>query len=229
MKKVELEIEERGKTKAKNLRREGYIPGILYGAGKKPVPFKLLSHNFIHFLHTIHGEQVIVNLKFKGEKKKHHMAILKDTQCDPVEDTVIHVDFQRVDTKKPIVVEVPFIIVGEAKGVKEGGILEEIYRSVEVEALVQDIPEHIEIDVSELGIGDSIHIGDIQFPEGIKPEDEPDVTIAVVVAPAGEGEEEEPEEMEIEEEETGEKEGKKAEEGKPEEPSEPKESQPQSK
>ena len=183
MKKVELEIEERGKTKAKNLRREGYIPGILYGAGKKPVPFKLLSHNFIHFLHTIHGEQVIVNLKFKGEKKKHHMAILKDTQYDPVEDTIIHVDFQRVDAKKPIVVEVPFIIVGEAKGVKEGGILEEIYRSIEVEALIQDIPEHIEIDVSELGIGDSIHIKDLKVPENIKILTHPEETVVTILAP----------------------------------------------
>ncbi|NOZ63623.1 MAG: 50S ribosomal protein L25 [Caldiserica bacterium] len=182
MKKVELEVEERGEAKAKSLRREGYIPGILYGAGKKSVPFKILAHEFLHFLHFIHGEQVVVDLKFKGKKKK-YLSILKDTQYDPVKDTVIHLDFQRVDTKTPIVIEIPFVFVGEPKGVKEGGVLEEIHRSVEVEALIQDIPEHIEVDVSELSIGNSIHIKDLRLPENIKILTHPEETIVTVLAP----------------------------------------------
>ncbi len=221
MKKVELEVEERGEAKAKSLRREGYIPGILYGAGKKSIPFKLLAHEFIHFIHFIHGEQVVVELKFKGKKKK-YLSILKDTQYDPVKDTIIHLDFQRVNTKKPIVIEIPFVFVGEAKGVKEGGVLEEIHRSVEVEALIQDIPEHIEVDVSGLSIGHSIHIKDLQLPENIKILTHPEETIVTVLAPRVMEEEIKPvlpEEVEVagkekeeEEEEGEEKEEKKREE-----------------
>ena len=182
MKKVEIGVEKREGEKAKNLVKKGYIPGIIYGATKSPEPIKVLSHNFIHFLHEIGEEQVIFNLKFKN-KKKHQPTILKDIQYDPIKDTVIHLDFQRVSDKKPITVEVPLLLVGEPKGVKEGGVPEEVNRTVEIEALIQDIPEHIEIDISGLGIGDSIHVRDLKLSEKIKVLTHPEKTLFTVVPP----------------------------------------------
>lgn len=182
MKKIEIGVEKREGEKAKVLVKKGYIPGIVYGANKSPEPIKVLSHNFIHFLHEIGDEQVIFNLKFKS-RKKHQPTILKDIQYDPIKDNVIHLDFQRVSDKKPIVVEVPILLKGEPKGVKEGGILEEVSRAVEIEALIQDIPEHIEVDTSELGIGDSIHVKDLNLSKKIKVLTPPEKTLFTVVPP----------------------------------------------
>ncbi len=212
MKKVELKAWLREKRNPKQLRKEGIIPAILYGGHKEPTPLQVLKNEFVHFLHAIHGEKTLINLLIKKDgKEKSELAIIKDMQLDPLTDEIIHIDFQRISLKEKITAEVPVIYVGEPEGVKKGGVLEHILRSIEVEALPEDLPEHIEVDVSSLDIGDSFHVGDISLPEKIKILTPLEETIFTVLAPKVTEEIVEVEEVEVAEEEKIEEEEEKKE------------------
>ena len=172
MKKFDLDVEERkesGKADIGRLRRSGSVPGIVYGEGAKALSIKLDKKKLIHFIHRIGEENILTNLKIKGEKKNfEQLVILREIQYDPVTEDIIHLDFQRVSLKKKITSEVPIILKGESEGVKTGGgILDHALRAVEVECLPGDMPEHIEIDISGLKIHDSIHVKDLPLPAGV--------------------------------------------------------------
>ncbi len=166
MKEISLEVERRkgaGKGICRKLRREGKIPAILYGPGEEPTPLMVDSTAFTHIYRDLKGENAIFTLKFKGSKGK--KTILKELQRNPINMEIIHIDFEHISPRKKITVEVPIHLVGVPKGVKEGGgVLEHLLREVEIECLPTDIPEHIEVDVSGLNIGDSIHVGDLEVP-----------------------------------------------------------------
>jgi len=194
---VELR-EELGKAKVKDLREKGFIPAVVYAAGKASQSIKVLRSDFLHLLHQYRLESTVINLKIKDSKKeKARTCLVKEIQYDPVGGDVVHIDFNEISLTKSIKVNVPVVTKGEPIGVKqEGGSLEHILWEIEIECLPTDIPKEIEVDVSQLKMGEAIHIKDINFPPKVKVLNSPEaivVSVAVpikeeVVAPPVEGE-----------------------------------------
>jgi len=146
------------------------------------------------------GENVIIDLAIEtGDSTLSHRAMLKEIQMDPVKRTILHVDLYEISMDKTIEVEVPIILRGAPKGVSEGGILQQVSRTLEISCLPDNIPDAFELEVSELEIGDSLHVSDLKIPEGIEVLAEEELTIATVVPPT-KVEEIEPEVPEEEEE-----------------------------
>lgn len=182
MERVTFEVEKRdkkGKGAARSLRRGNIIPAVLYrGGGSTPV--QLGAKELSQFINKSAGEQVIVNLKFPDDMKQ---AIVKDFQVDPVNDTLLHVDFQEISATEEIKVAVHVVITGESIGVKrDKGILQHGLREIEIECLPDKIPGHINVDVSKLLIGQAIHVRDLNLGEGIEVLTEPDEVLATVIA-----------------------------------------------
>lgn len=183
MEQVRLEVELRegtGKGHARAIRRSGYIPGIVYGHKQEPVNIKIRPRDLRTILHA-GGENVLVNMDIKGVGSE--TVMLKDTQIDPLTRQVLHVDFMRVSLEEKVVTHVPVALVGTAQGVKEGGILEFLLRELRVECRVGEIPEHIEVDISSLGIGDQIRVADIKLANGMSIHDDPATVVVTIAAP----------------------------------------------
>ncbi len=149
--------EARGKNEARRLRREGKIPATLYGGGKDSVPVRLVAKQINQILHSAAGHNTIFQVAL-GEGAR-EAAMLVDWQLDPLRGDLLHADLQRIDLTKKLQVKVPIATHGEAKGVKtQGGLLEILAREVEVECLPHDIPEHIVVDIADLGVGDAFRV-----------------------------------------------------------------------
>lgn len=179
---MELEIlprEKLGSNAAKKYRKQGFIPVELYGHGENNIHGLVRRSELIKILHETHGESVVISAKINGQKKQ---IILKDIQVHPVRDEILHADFLILHAEEEVEIEVPVVIVGEAPGVKAGGILEVITRTLAVRALPANIPPHIEVDVSSLNVGDSIHVKDIPTKNFTIAED-PETVVVVVAAP----------------------------------------------
>ena len=215
MAEVTLNVEKRGtrgKGRAKRMRADGKIPAVIYGHGEETVPLTLDAHTFHGILHAHAGENIIFDVQIPGNKKT-MKAIIREVQHHPVDGEILHVDLQHISMTEKLTVQVPVLLVGSPLGVRtKGGILQHILHELEVECLPTDIPEHIKVDVTELDVGDSIHIRDISV-EKVRILTEEQRSIATVVPPtvikAPEPEEEElVEEEELEEPELIEKERK---------------------
>lgn len=178
--------EKTGKGESKKLRREGYIPAILYGGSFGSVPIKLRRGEVIRSISERDIEHTVYTMKLDDGRECD--VLVKDIQIDPITDEIVHLDFLELEKGKAITVEVPVVIVGKevCKGVKMGGILEQYLWSVEVECLPRNIPDRIEVDVSNLGMGESIHVEDLQLPEGVKVLEDPETTVVVVSEPVEE-------------------------------------------
>ncbi len=175
------------KGRARKIRSRGEIPAILYGLGQEGVPLTINAKEFNDALEKSSGGlNVLVDLHLQGQDKV--AVMIKDYQADVIRRHFLHVDFLKIDLSKKITVEVPITLVGKAPGVKEGGILEHITRTVRVACLPIAIPNQIEADVSSLQIGNNLHISDLKLPEGVEVLDSPDKTITAVVAPIAEEE-----------------------------------------
>ena len=184
MEKIKIEVflrEKTGKEIAKKIRREKSIPAIVYGKDLN-IPIKI-PHQSMKVLKSIRfSESVVIDMEIiNGEKKENYSVIIKDIQYHPLTEEIIHLDFMRVSLEEKIRVHVPIVLKGEPKGVKLGGTLEQILREIEIEALPLDIPEKIEIDVSDLDIGDSLHVRDVKVSEKLKIITPLEETIATVV------------------------------------------------
>jgi len=169
-----------GKGGARKSRAAGRIPGIVYGHGETPVPMSISAREFeLAMLHH-KGGNVIVNLALNpGE----YTALIRDVQYDPLSRAILHLDFQHISLTETVEVKVSVHLTGLAVGVKDGGgVLEQITREVEVRCLPTAIPPRFDLDVSALGIGQSVHVSDLKV-EGVTVLTEPEVTIATVVAP----------------------------------------------
>jgi len=153
--------EKRGKQYAKKLRREGLIPGILYGAGEESTPFHVVGREFEDLLHA-GGRSAVVTLSVAGEDGEMPPTIIREIQQDPITGSILHVDMLHVSLTEAIRVEVPVVSAGVPTGVvNDGGILEHLVNTLEMECLPAEIPEHIEVDVSHLNVGDSVHVSDL--------------------------------------------------------------------
>ncbi|HOQ32562.1 MAG TPA: 50S ribosomal protein L25 [Candidatus Hydrogenedens sp.] len=165
--KAQLRTKE-GKSSTKKVRKEGNIPSVLYGMKEQTVPLKMDAKTFAKMLSHLEGKHPIVKLEIEGDAHLDSPAIIKEIQRDPVSNSIIHVDFQKIRLDQKIHTSVPVILVGQSEGVKMGGVLDHQLRELEIECLALQIPVHIEIDVTNLILGHSIHVADITPPEGVK-------------------------------------------------------------
>jgi len=173
-----------GKEKAKKLRSKGLIPAIFYGPRAQTIPLVIQSKELAKALQTEAGENVLIDLDIqKGSKADRKVVMLKDIQVDPLLRVMLHTDFYEVAMDEMVTVEVPVHLVGKPEGTKVGGILEQVRRTIQVQCFPGDIPKSIDVDVSLLKIGDSIHVEDIKV-EKAKIISETNFTIATVVPPA---------------------------------------------
>lgn len=189
MKTVELAgtfRKETGKISMKKIRAAKQIPAIVYGKKSKPVSIQIDYKTFDHVIHTGAGENVIINLKVGGEKSLTENVIIKEIQHHPVTDAVRHVDFNIISMTDKIQVKVRLIAKGESLGVKAGGVLDVVHHEIEVECLPTQIPEKLEADISKLEIGDSIHVKDLTFPQGVVSLLSADEVVIAIHAPKAE-------------------------------------------
>jgi len=192
--RVKLAVSERthlGSAESRRLRKQGLIPGVLYGQSQ-PVAITIGERDLRTALGTSSGSHAVLDVQVDGGSA--HSAILKEFQRDKVRGTIIHVDLQEVRLDQPIQTAVTVTLVGEPAGVKEGGVLNQVTNEVNVEALPLEVPQHLEADVSGLGISDALRLSQIEVPEGVKLLDDPDETVIASVQLAREEPVEEPEE-----------------------------------
>ena len=188
-----------GSTRSRQARRANLIPGIVYGGGSKPTNIQADRKSYDRIYHQHAGESLIfhLNLVDEGKKVSDFPAIIKGVQLHPVTDEVIHIDFNRISLDKEIEIKVKILPKGEAVGVKrDGGTLEHLMWELDVICLPTNIPHHLEADVSNLGVHDSLFVKDLILPAGVKTKHDPEsvvITVAgsireEVVAPVVEGE-----------------------------------------
>jgi large subunit ribosomal protein L25 len=218
MLQAKLEAQQRdtfGKQNARELRRKGGVPAVLYGRSQDTLSIQLNARTFKQFLRT-YGENVVINMVI-GEADS-ETVVIKEIQRHPVDkQMLVHADFIRISLDEPVTSAVPIVLEGNPVGVQEGGVLEFPLRHVALYCLPMRAPTDISVDVSELDIGDSIYVSDLSIDEDIEILDEPQRIIATVSQPRVQLEEETPE---LEEGEEGEGEGEEGEEA-AEQPSEP--------
>ena len=170
-----------GKGAARRLRASGHVPGILYGHGMEPVKLSLSSQDLLHLFHTAGGGSTLVDLKVDGTT---HLAIPREIQRDHIHGRFIHIDFLAVRRDEKITLSVEVHEVGEAPGIRAGGVIEHHLREIEIECLPQDVPEMIPADISSMEIGDMLRVGDIPAPPGVVFFTAPDTPVISVITPA---------------------------------------------
>ena len=179
---IELEAQKRelvGKSQ-NSLRREGFLPSVIYGHNFESIPIQIKYSDFEKVFKKA-GESTLINLKIEGSEEP---AIIKDIQKDPVSDKVIHADFYKVNLKEKIKAKIPLVLIGESEAVKAGGVLIKTLSELEVEALPQDLPHELQIDISSLkNFGDHISVKDISLSDKVKIEVNPEDIVALVQEP----------------------------------------------
>lgn len=176
-----LKAEDRKRTGSgvlKRMRREGFIPSVVYGGGSENRNVKVSAKGVREMLADSASTNVLVDLELDGGSSQ--LAFLKDLQHDPLSGNVLHVDFIAVDDKSEITAQIPVSLVGEAVGVKLGGQLEQMIYTLEIKCLPKDLPETIEGDASELNVGEVLSVGGMNWPEGVSPTLGQDVVVALV-------------------------------------------------
>jgi large subunit ribosomal protein L25 len=192
------ERESRGSADSRRLRKQGFIPGVLYGKGKSSYAICVPERELRRVLTGAGGLHAILDVVLEGQATT-HASILKDYQQDPIRGHISHIDLQEVRLDQPIQASVTVQLIGEPAGVKEGGVLSQVQREINVEALPMEIPEHIDLDVTGMAIGDTLRLADLAPVAGVTYLDDPEETVlASVGLPAREiePEPEEPEEGE---------------------------------
>lgn len=185
MQTIELNAESRvgvGKERAKKLRRSGKVPAILYGPNREPLPLAVPERELVERITALEGAHLI-RFRAELEELKDCVALVKQAQFHPVTGRPLHVDFYQVDLAKKIRVRVPLHFTGRAQGVVLGGILQPLQREIEVECLPLQIPEFIEVNVSGLGVHDSIHISEVVLPEAVAAVYHEDIPLVTVLPP----------------------------------------------
>jgi len=168
--------QEHGTRISRKLREQGLLPAIIYGHKKEPIAVQLNYHDLAMELQHHHR---LLDVELDGQKEKY---LLKDVQFDHLGDKILHVDLNRVDLNERVTVEVAVELRGIAKGVAEGGVMDQLLGEIEVECLVTGIPDRIRADVPALVIGQSLAAGQIPLPEGIKLVTDPNILVAIVHA-----------------------------------------------
>ncbi len=171
---------ELGSAAVRRLRREGQLPGVLYGLESEPLAVEVNAREFAHIIAG--GANTIIALKI-GKTK--HVTLARQIQRHPVRGDMTHVDFVKINVDVEVAADVPIVLTGEAVGVKDGGIVDQLMFALAISAKPHAIPEHIEHDISELGLGDHISVGALQLPEGVTTSVDEDAFVATIVVPRG--------------------------------------------
>ena len=174
-----------GKEGARKILSRGKVPGVMYGKGLESRSIEFDRRDLEKFLGVARRGAVIVRLNVQDrDEAKESYAVVKEIQTNPRTDRVVHVDFYEVAFGKKFRIEVPIRVKGKAVGIEQGGVVEQVTRSLEVECLPKNVPEFLEVDVTPLEIGHSLHLEDVTFPEGVHPlEKDTRATIVAVHAP----------------------------------------------
>lgn len=196
-KKYTLKAESRARTGSgllKQMRREGWLPSVLYGKDTETKNLKVDAKAFTELLADSESENILINLQVEGEGST--LAFLQAIQHDPLNADALHADFMAVTNKTELHASVPVHLLGESKGVAAGGILEQVLHTIDITCKATNLPEYLEFDVAELDEGDTLTVGAVTLPEGVVSHYGEDVVIASIVKPAAaiseeaEGEEE---------------------------------------
>jgi len=199
--RMKLDVQERegrGSADARRLRKQGLVPGVLYGRGKTPHAFFVPERELRRALSGDSGLHAILDVVLAGQKTT-HPSVLKDYQQEVPSGRLAHIDLHEVRLDQPIQAQVSVDLVGEPAGVKEGGVLSQVSREIRVEALPLEIPDHLELDVSGMAIGDTLRLSDLAEQDGVKFLDDPEETVLATVTAPTVIVEPEPEEEELEE------------------------------
>ncbi len=178
--RVKLMVQNRavlGSAEARRLRRQGLVPGVLYGR-EQPVAITIGERDLRAALTGESGANAVLDVVVEGGSA--HASVLKDYQRDPVRGSITHVDLQEVRLDQPIHATVPVQVTGEPAGAKLGGVFTQAVTEINVEALPLEVPASVEFDVSELGLGESVQLGQIELPAGVTLLDDPEATLASV-------------------------------------------------
>ena len=192
--RVKLVVSQRtqlGSAESRRLRRQGLVPGVLYGRSE-PVAISIGERELRAALTTQAGGHAVLDVAVDGGSA--HSAILKDYQRDKVRGTITHVDFLEVRLDQPIQTTVAVHLVGDSVGVREGGVLTQVTTEVSIEALPLEVPQGLEADVTELGVGDSLRLSQVSVPDGVRLLDDPEEVVIASVQMAREEPVEEAEE-----------------------------------
>ncbi len=182
---VELKTETRKETgsgAARRMRKAGMVPCVLYGLREKNMPLSV-AHNRLEIVLRTGKRMVDLNV---GRKKE--TVLIKDLQHDPMTDQIIHADFERVAMDEEIEIEIPIVVKGRAKGQDEGGVIDQVLKALHVKCLPKDIPDEVEVDITELDIGDSYKVADVRVPTGVTTTSNADDIVVIVHQPAREEE-----------------------------------------
>ena len=173
--------ENSGKGVARSFRRDGRVPAVIYGHGREPQTLSINTRDLEKLLEHISAENTVIDLDVDGTSAR---TLIREIQRHPFKRQILHVDFQELVAGEKVIVRVPVILIGVPDGVRmDGGILDQTMRELEVEDDPSNIPNHIEVDVTKMVIGSSLHVSDITLPEGVEVVAEEDASVAVVSAP----------------------------------------------
>ena len=177
--------EEIGKNKVNALRRQGFVPAVIYSKEHGPLALKVSHRELIQLVHQHRIEGVLIKLQISdGKKNAATPCVVKEIQYEPVHENITHVDFNRISLTEAIEVKVPVKTEGEPVGVKqEGGSLDHLMWEIEIECLPTAIPEEVKVDVAGLKMGEAIHVKDLPLPEGVKLRSDPEAVVVSVIAP----------------------------------------------
>ncbi len=172
-----------GKGTARSLRRDGRIPAVLYGSDIESVSLSLSIKDIEQLLKKINYAQALLNLDVEGEASNEKTVMIKEIQTAPLSQNFLHIDLYEVDMKRKLTVTIPVVTTGIAKGVEAGGILQIIRRELDVNCLPTAIPEQITIDITDLDVGDSVHVSELELEGDVEIPFEANFTILTVVVP----------------------------------------------
>ena len=179
--------EQIGKNEARRLRKQGLIPGVVYGGDRPPVSITVDPRAIITVLHSESGTNTLLTLRLDKQEDRRRTVMIREVQREPARGRPIHADFVRIDMTAELTVKVPVHLTGTPIGVKtEGGLIDYVHREVEVTCLPADIPGSLEIDVSELHINQHIEAGQLPLPERVRLITDPGQVLAVIVVPRAE-------------------------------------------
>jgi large subunit ribosomal protein L25 len=170
-----------GKGGARQLRLSGQIPAVIYGHAREAQSLTLNARDLDKMLEHIQAESTVIEVSVGGKTAK---TLIREIQRHPFKRQILHVDFQELVAGEKVVVSIPITLVGIAEGVRlGGGVLEQPLRELEIEVDPSNIPDHVEYDVTNMMIGDSVHVSDLKIPEGVEVQDDPETSVAVLAAP----------------------------------------------
>jgi large subunit ribosomal protein L25 len=171
----------RGKGVARSLRAAGRVPAVIYGHGREPQSLSINTRELEKLLERISAENTVIDLTVDGKSAR---TLIREIQRHPFKRQILHVDFQELVAGEKVTVRLPIVLMGIPAGVRmDGGILDQTMRELEVEVDPSNIPNHVEVDVTELTIGSSVHVSDIALPEGVELAGDPEASVCVVSAP----------------------------------------------